>query len=589
MNTPKPIAPELLALMRDSVADQVEHAPVGFLCLDMDGRIGTLNQIMLDWTGLPRAELEGRRFQDLIGIGARMFYETRHLPALLLQGRVSEVAFELRGRDGATVPVLVNAVLRRDAEGQPHMIQMSVFNASERRGYERELLQAKRLAEQAAVTLEERVRERTRELASALEQAEAAVQVKNQFLANMSHEIRTPLNCVLGMTHLALDEAVSPAQRDYLGKVAQAGQQVLTIVSEILDFCKLDAGKLQIEQVALDPRRVIEDTVSGYAGLAADKGLALHVTVAPDMPAQVMGDPLRIAQIVSNYIGNAIKFTERGQVSVQARVLEQGRDGHRIRIEVQDSGIGLSPEQQRGLFQAFHQADNSTTRKYGGTGLGLAICRQLADMMGGAVGVISGGAGSLFWFEVRLGRMAQVAPGEAPAATRIDLAGEAHAHLAGAHVLLAEDNPLNQELARILLERAGARVSVAHNGMEALVALSDGCFDCVLMDVQMPVMDGLTATRHIRADASLRTLPVIAMTANAFASNRDECLASGMNDFLVKPIEPALFYRTLTRWIDTRAGEPEAAPARPADVRLALEQSEASGGSAALVAQLAPA
>ncbi len=574
-------SPEVSALMEAGALAQYEQAPVGFLALSVDGWIGKLNQTLLDWTGYRRDELVQRlRFQDLIGAGARIFFDTHHAPLLMMQGYVNDIAIDLRGRDGALIPVLVNSVLQRDADGQPVLIQMSVFNASERRRYERELLQAKRAAEQIAVTLEQRVIERTSLLTDALAQAEAAVEAKTAFLANMSHEIRTPLNCILGMANLAIDSAPDGRQRNYLDKIEQSGQQVLRIVSEILDFCKMDAGKLDIEKLPLNIASVVQDTAAGFAALARDKGLALDVEVAADLPRQAEGDALRIGQILGNYIGNAIKFTDRGGITVRAALAGQGRDGIRVRVEVQDTGIGLSLDQQRCLFQPFHQADTSTTRKYGGTGLGLAICRQLAEMMDGTVGVISGGAGSLFWFEVRLTAMAaapsapgathtrhfqqfqQGQPAHAAAPSQPGKAdAEAMARLIGAHILLAEDNPLNQELARILVERAGARLTVANNGAEALVALDDGIFDCVLMDLQMPVMDGCTATRHIRADARLVGLPVIAMTANAFSSSRDECLAAGMDDFLVKPIESGLFYRTLARWIDGRAAAAAPAPA----------------------------
>jgi two-component system sensor histidine kinase/response regulator len=580
MNPAAPtIAPALLALMEQGAADQYQQAPVGFVCLSVDGWIGTLNQTMLDWTGFRRDDLVGRiRFQDLIGAGARIFFDTHHAPLLMMQGFVNEIAINLRGKDGALIPVLVNSVLKRDADNRPLMIQMSIFNASERRRYERELLQAKRAAEQAAVTLEQRVQERTSLLADALAHAEAAVQAKNDFLANMSHEIRTPLNCILGMAALALEGAPDARQRNYLDKIGQSGQHVLSIVSEILDFCKMEAGKLQIEQVPLNMKSTIAEVAAGFVAMAREKGLALKVHIDDNVPERALGDALRISQILGNYIGNAIKFTERGEVGIDACLMGTERERMRVRVEVRDSGIGLSPEEQQNLFQPFHQADSSTTRKYGGTGLGLAICRQLADMMDGTVGVTSArGVGSLFWFEVRL---AAPAPTMLPEASRSSVQGGRYepvertmARLAGKRLLLAEDNPLNQELTRILVERAGANMTLAGNGAEALVALAGGDFDCVLMDVQMPVMDGLSAARHIRADARLNHLPIVAMTANAFNSNRDDCLAAGMDDFLVKPIEAGLFYRTVAHWIDGR------------DAPFAARTDDAEGGATSAPAE----
>ena len=558
--------------MERSAVDQYEHAPVGFLCLAVDGTIGTVNQTLLDWLGYRRDELvHTTRFHDLIGAGARIFFETHHAPLLLMQGKVSDTAIDLRGRDGALLPVLVSSVLDRDAEGRPELIRMSVFNASERRRYERELLQAKRQAEQAAVTLEHRVAERTSLLEDALAQAEAAVRAKNEFLANMSHEIRTPLNCILGMAHLALDGMGEMRERDYIDKIQQSGHSVLRIVSEILDFCKMDAGKLEIETLPVDLHDVIAETAAGFVGLAREKGLEILVQVQPDLPRRVAGDALRLSQILGNYIGNAIKFTERGRVWVRARGLGEQRGRLRLRIEVQDTGIGLSAEQQRNLFQPFHQADSSTTRKYGGTGLGLAICRQLAERMDGTVGVVSGGSGSLFWFEVTLETLAPAAGAAARAGgSSADGMDQVMGRLAGAHILLAEDNPLNQELTRILVQRAGARITIVNDGAAALLAMDSGVFDCVLLDVQMPVMDGCTAARHIRADARLAQPPLIALTANAFNSSRTDCLAAGMNDFLVKPIEPNLFYRTLARWI--AASDPQgAADGQPAPPHEAVD------------------
>ena len=574
------LGPAVLAKMDASAAEQYELAPVGFVCMSVDGWIGKLNKALLDWTGYRRDEIVGQmRFQDLIGAGARIFFDTHHAPLLLMQGYVNEIAINLRARDGSLIPVLVNSVLTRDEDGRPLLIRMSIFNASERRRYERELLHAKRQAEHAAVMLEQRVNERTSLLADALAQAEAAVRAKDDFLANMSHEIRTPLNCILGMAGLASEHAHDPVQRDYLAKITHSGHQMLSIVGAILDFCKLGAGKLQLEQLPIDLHQVITDAAAGFVGMASEKGLDLQVRVDPALQVQVLGDALRLGQVLGNYIGNAIKFTARGRIDVHARLAACEPDRMRVRIEVHDSGIGLTQLQQQNLFQPFYQADSSTTRKYGGTGLGLAICREIAGMMDGAVGVISApGEGSTFWFELRL-PYATPAPAPsaaapafavAPGAVATPDAGlpsieQAMARLKGKRLLLAEDNLLNQELTRILVERAGAELTVAANGADALAALADASFDCVLMDVQMPVMDGCTATRHLRGDIRLDGLPVIAMTANAFDSTRDGCLAAGMDDFLVKPIESALFYRTVARWIDGRGQSLDAAHAALAD------------------------
>lgn len=566
------IGTSLLADMERSVLGQYERAPVGFLCLSIEGWIGKANQTLLAWLGYTHGELVGKmRFQDLMGAGARMFFDTQHAALLLVQGQVQDIAVDLRTRDGGKLPVLVNTVLERDAQGKPLLLQVCLFNASERRRYERELLQAKRQAEHAAFTLEQRVTERTSQLASALALAESAVRAKNDFLANISHEIRTPLNCILGMTQLMRESVHAQPASGYLDTIAQAGHGVVRIVSDILDFCKMDAGKLEIENLPFDLHAVVAEVTDRFAGLARERGLVLAVEYDETLPRQLMGDALRLSQILSNYLDNAIKFTRHGRIGVRVRVAGRCGESVRVHAEVEDTGIGLSPAQQAGLFQPFHQADNSTTRNYGGTGLGLAICRQLAELMGGRVGVSSCGSGSLFWFEVALGAVEQ--PLAAPADDdrppedenehRNDAAQTARPGLQGAHILLAEDNPLNQELMRIMIERVGARVTIAGDGVQALAALAAERFDCVLMDVQMPVMGGCEAARRIRADARLRGQVVIALTANASDGSRTECFAAGMDDFLVKPIDMALFYEVLEKWIGGRAGPHNTLAAEP--------------------------
>ncbi|WP_181259224.1 PAS domain-containing hybrid sensor histidine kinase/response regulator [Pseudoduganella armeniaca] len=544
----------LLADMEHSMLAQYERAPVGFLCLSPDGWVGKANQTLLTWLGYARDELVGQmRIQDLMTAGARIFFDTQHASVLLLQGQVQDIAVDLHARDGTVVPVLVNSVLERDTGGRPALIQMSLFNASERRRYERELLQAKRQAEQAALDLEQRVHERTSQLAAALARAESAMRAKDDFLANMSHEIRTPLNCILGMTHLLRDCVPLQPAGHYLDTIAQAGHSVVKIVSEILDFCKMEAGKLEIERLPLDPRAVMAEVADRFAPMAAARGLKLAVAIDADVPSRMVGDALRLSQILSNYLDNAIKFTRRGRIDVRARLAAHDGGRVRVRLEVQDTGIGLSAEQQAGLFQPFHQADTTTTRNYGGTGLGLAICRQLAELMDGSVGVASSGAGSLFWCEVMLAAEARPA---SPVARQPDARGNdgldlpgSMSYLAGKDILLAEDNPLNQELMRILIERAGARITIAADGAKALAALAATRFDCVLMDVQMPVMDGHEATRRIRADPRLHRQLVIALTANASDSSRAACFDAGVDDFLVKPIDIPLFYAVLAKWL----------------------------------------
>ncbi|MDQ6995841.1 MAG: ATP-binding protein, partial [Mariprofundus sp.] len=395
--------------------------------------------------------------------------------------------------------------------------------------------------------LEEKVEKRTRELADARDKALAAAQAKSDFLANMSHEIRTPMNAVIGMTHLVLDSAESRQQRDYLNKIMNASETLLIIINDILDFSKAEAGKLSLESVDFNLAETLDNVASVNGVAASMKRLDLLFDYPPDLP-QLRGDSMRLGQVLLNLVNNAVKFTEQGQVQVHVEVLEQSDSDIALQFRIRDSGIGMTEDQQANLFQAFTQADTSITRNYGGTGLGLAICKQLVELMHGEIGMESEpGKGSCFQFDIRfkLGSSDSIAMQQAYKPVPVDALQSLH----GTRLLLVEDNEINQQVAEGLLARVGVSLQIVHNGQQALDAVHCDAFDGVLMDMQMPIMDGLEATRLIRADEQFHDLPIIAMTANAMPGDREKCLQAGMNDHVSKPVDPNQLYATLIRWI----------------------------------------
>ncbi|MDP1650038.1 MAG: PAS domain S-box protein [Rubrivivax sp.] len=405
-----------------------------------------------------------------------------------------------------------------------------------------------RPAEGGTVWIVEDVTERRQfelALARARDDAEAASRAKSAFLANTSHELRTPLNGMIGLARLArAPETAAPQRLQYLDQIAESAQSLAGIISDILDLSKIEAGKLNLETTVFDLGDLLHTLQRTYATLADVRALGLRFEIAPEVESAVSGDPLRVRQIINNFLSNALKFTAAGHVHVAAR-RPGGPTAATVRFEVSDTGPGIDEATRARLFKPFTQADDSTTRRYGGTGLGLSICRELATMMGGAVGVDSDpGRGSTFWADLPL-PCAQAPP---PAVLADDSRG-----LEGARVLMVEDNPVNMLIAVAMLERWGVAVAQAHNGREALTEVQEAVaagrpFDAVLMDVQMPVMSGHEATRALRAGVPGRELPIIALTAAALVTERDEALAAGMNDFLTKPIDAEKLYATLLRW-----------------------------------------
>ncbi|MBI5900859.1 MAG: CHASE domain-containing protein [Rhodocyclales bacterium] len=463
-----------------------------------------------------------------------------------LKGRSTEYINEhrMRCKDGGYKWILDRGmVVSRDAAGEPCRMIGTHTDITNRKQAELELAQYRD-------HLEDLVRSRTAELAAARDIAEAANRAKSVFLANMSHELRTPMNGIMGMTNLAMRRATDPIQAEQLRKSLGASRHLMEVINDILDLSKIEAERLQLEHRDFDLPALVEDTVALQESAAQAKGLALAVEFDPALPRQVSGDAMRLRQILLNFISNAIKFSDHGRIVAQASAVEQDADSLLLRLEVSDQGIGIAPEQQDRLFRAFSQADDSTTRKYGGTGLGLIISKRIAQLMGGDVGLSSTpGEGSRFWATARLGRR-QVEP-ESPCESDEDPLRALQLEFAGHRVLVAEDEPLSREVAAFLVESAGLVPILAENGAEAVALASRGDCSVALMDVQMPLMNGLDATRAIRTTAAGATIPVIAMTANAFDDDKEDCLRAGMNDHIGKPVTPEIFHRSLLAWLRT--------------------------------------
>jgi len=651
-----------------------ENTGVGIITRGPDRRVLGVNAAYLEFLGYTREELNSLDGSSFLMPEDRQ--QVRESIARLESGELSTYAMERRYRrkDGTLrwAGVVTSAI--RDPDGHLIATVTMVADTTERKRMEDELREARAAAEDAT-------------------------RAKSMFLANMSHEIRTPMNAIIGMSHLALKTDLNARQKDYVQKIHNAGTALLGIINDILDFSKIEADKLTVEKVDFDLDEVMANVSTVIGQKVFDKGLELLFDVGPHVPRRLVGDPLRVGQILTNLVSNAVKFTESGEVQVKVLVGETYGEQVKIEFSVRDTGIGMTPEQAARMFQPFTQADGSITRKYGGTGLGLTICKRLVEMMGGSIWVKSeAGTGSTFsftaWFglgeagerkgvvpeslngarvlvvddnpsarEILADRLAmlpfvvdQVASGEeaiaavrqatastpyrivfmdwrmpgmsgvaaaraiksldgvepAPAivlvtafgrddvrqeadeadldgflvkpvsasslvdaiirifapdlaAERIATGGERHYGLDGMTVLLAEDNEINQQIAVELLEAVGVRVEVASDGEEALRRLHEGRpYDAVLMDLQMPKLDGFGATRAIRDEARFADLPVIAMTAHAMAEERERCLAAGMNDHVSKPIEPEVLYQTLARWFRGESKTVSSAVARPA-------------------------
>ncbi len=494
--------------------------PLTVVVTSLEGKILFLNDYASIETGVGLAAI-----QDSM---AEAFYDDpaqrqRLLEQLKRDGRVDQQEMKMKTPDGSLLHVLAS-FRTMPFQGQPAIVGL-ILNINERKAVEDSVNSAREMAEQVA-------------------------RIKSEFLANMSHEIRTPMNAIIGMTYLALNTDLDDKQRGYLNKIQAAGKILLNLINDVLDFSKIEAGRLDLEASNFQLVDVLDTVDSLISDRADEKGLKLQRHIDPGVPQDLIGDSLRLGQILTNLLGNAVKFTEQGEINTHVSLLEKDEQTATLHFSISDTGIGLSKAQIEGLFQVFSQADSSMTRRYGGSGLGLAISKRLVEAMGGAITVQSElGKGSVFSFDLQL-PIGESSGSDKASTLPVQLDQLVIRNgIQDKQVLLVEDNPINQEIATEMLEYAGVAVTVVSSGAEALKYLKGQSFDLVLMDIEMPDMDGYTTTKRLRVEAQKPQTPVIALTAHVLREHRERALAAGMDDFLSKPIEPEQMYRCLHRWM----------------------------------------
>jgi PAS domain S-box-containing protein len=509
-NSPPGLAPE------EGAEDLYENAPCGYVSTRPDGTIVRVNATFLGWTGYKRADLVGStRFQELLAPGGRIYWETHYSPLLRMQGRVGEIAAEIVRADGSRLPVLLGSVLRTDDAGRPSLVRTMVFDATQRKEYERELLRARTAAE-------------------------AADRAKSEFISVISHEIRTPLNAIVGVAHLLGMTELSERQKKYVRTLRSSSDNLLALINDILDFSKIAAGKVTLEERVFDLRETVHGIIVGMQVKVDEKGIALELGFDRAVPARLAGDPVKIGQVITNLLGNAIKFTEKGYVRLSVEVVGREGDDIRIRFAVRDTGIGIPADRLPHIFEDFTQVSYDIGMKYGGSGLGLAICKKLVELHGGQILVESElGKGSAFSFVIAF-KVAAIEEAAAPP--------DAPGALEGARVLVVDDNEVNVFVLTGFLQNWGAVCDVAGSGKQAIERAGETDYDAILMDLRMPDLDGYEAARRIRAlDVPwAATAPIIAVSASTRMGQGDAIAEAGFSDFVGKPVNPDILLARLT-------------------------------------------
>ncbi|MEA2560088.1 MAG: hypothetical protein QOH06_1592 [Acidobacteriota bacterium] len=514
-------------MIEENAEDLYDNAPCGYISALPGGTIVKVNQTFLDWTGHRREDLVGhKRFQDLLTAGGRIFHETHYAPLLRMQGTVREIAVDLVCADGGRLPALINSVLKKDEDGNPLLTRTTVFNATDRKEYERELLRERQRAEQAA-------------------------KAKADFISMISHEIRTPLNAILNVGHLLESTELSTQQQKIVRILRSSSEGLLALINDILDFSKIESGKVSLEERSLDLRQLIHQIVENLHVKAEEKSVALKVKIDERVPDTVCGDPIKIGQVVTNLLSNAIKFTAQGSVTVALEVRERLPDAVSIDFRIADTGIGIAADRLPHVFDEFTQANYDIGLKYGGTGLGLSISKKLVELYGGRITVESElGRGSTFTFGLRLRVPPETSePGDEAEASADDQP------LKGLKVLIADDNEINVLVLTAFLQDWGIEVDVATTGKQAVEQVQERDYDLVLMALRMPDLDGYAATRTIRSlpDPKFLHLPIFAVSASTRMGNQHELDTAGFTAFVGKPVSPEILSGKIARYVRPRA------------------------------------